>query len=147
MVILFALANLSVFAVAEAASSVESASASAAGQNEPLFGSQWALRAVGLPDRSSAAGAGTIVAVLDTGVSPVHPELAGRVLPGIDLVDADTDADDENGHGTAVAAMIAADGANGVGIAGACWKCSILPVRVLSSGGAAPWARVAEGVV
>lgn len=143
-VILLAVANVSVFAVAEAASGIER---EIAGQSEPLFSSQWALRAVGLPDRLAADGPGTVVAVLDTGVSPVHPELAGRVLPGIDLVDGDGDADDENGHGTAVAAMIAADGANGVGIAGACWSCSILPVRVLTSGGAAPWERVAEGIV
>ncbi len=144
LVVVLALANLGVFAVAEAASSGERATF---GQTEPLFSSQWALRAVGLPDTSSAAGPGTVVAVLDTGVSPAHPELAGRVLPGIDLVDGDADADDENGHGTAVASMIAADGANGVGIAGACWNCLILPVRVLSSGGAAPWARVAAGLV
>lgn len=146
-VILLALANVSVFAVAEAASSVERSGGGTAGRSEPLFASQWALRAVGLPDRPSASGAGTTVAVLDTGVSPVHPELAGRVLPGIDLVDRDADADDENGHGTAVAAMIAADGANGVGIAGACWRCRILPVRVLTSGGAAPWERIAAGIV
>lgn len=143
-----AVANLSVLAIAEAGSSVEApARVGAPGATEPLFGTQWALQAVGLPDSRSAAGPGTIVAVLDTGVSPVHPELAGRVLPGIDLVSLDGDADDENGHGTAVAAMIAADGANGVGIAGACWNCSILPVRVLSSNGAAPWGRVADGVV
>ena len=143
-VILLALANLGVFAVAEAASGI---GREAVGQSEPLFARQWALQAVGLPDRLAATGPGTVVAVLDTGVSPVHPELAGRVLPGADLVDDDGDADDENGHGTAVAAMIAADGTNGVGIAGACWRCLILPVRVLTSGGAAPWERVAEGIV
>lgn len=143
-VILLAVANVCVFAATEAASSTER---KAAGQSEPLFSSQWALRAVGVPDRLDAAGPGTVVAVLDTGVSPVHPELVGRVLPGTDLVDHDGDADDENGHGTAVAAMIAANGANGVGIAGACWRCRILPVRVLTSSGAAPWERVAEGIV
>jgi subtilisin family serine protease len=145
---LLAIANLSTLAVAEAGSSIEApATAAAPGATEPLFSSQWALRAVGLPDARSAAGPGTIVAVLDTGVSPTHPELAGRVLPGIDLVSGDSDADDENGHGTAVAAMIGADGANGVGIAGACWSCLILPVRVLSSAGGAPWERIAAGVV
>lgn len=76
----------------------------------------------------------TVVAVVDTGVS-----LPGgaRVLPGVDLVAHDGDAADENGHGTAVAATIA----------GACGRCAILPVRVLSQTGRAPWSRVAAGIV
>lgn len=80
-----------------------------------------------------AADRGTVVAVVDTGVS-----LDGaRVLAGADLVDGDGDAADENGHGTAVAATVAA----------ACPDCSILPVRVLSRAGSAPWSRVAAGIV
>lgn len=112
MVILLALANLSVFAVAEAASGVERPAA-------------------------APAGPGTVVAVLDTGVSTTHPGFGSSVLPGADLVDGDGDADDDNGHGTAVAARIGS----------ACPSCRILPVRVLSSSGSAPWTRVAAGVV
>ncbi len=80
---------------------------------------------------------GTVVAVLDTGVSAELPELAGRVLPGVDLVDGDTDPDDDNNHGSAVAANVVA----------ACPGCQILPVRVLSTAGAATWSRVAAGVL
>ncbi len=112
IVILLALANLSVFAVAEAAPSVERPAA-------------------------APAGPGTVVAVLDTGVSTTHSGLKNAVLPGVDLVEADGDADDANGHGTAVAARIGS----------ACPSCRILPVRVLSSSGSAPWARVAAGVI
>jgi hypothetical protein len=79
---------------------------------------------------------GTVVAVLDTGVSAA-PELTGRVLPGRDLVDGDANAADVSGHGTAVA----------VAAARACGGCRILPVRVLSDDGAAPWSRVAAGIV
>lgn len=80
---------------------------------------------------------GTVVAVLDTGVSPSVRELVGRVLPGTDLVDRDGDPDDDNNHGTAVAATVAST----------CPGCRILPVRVLSAAGVAPWARIAEGIV
>lgn len=80
---------------------------------------------------------GTVVAVLDTGVSAELPQLAGRVLPGIDLVGDGRDAAGASSHGTAVAAAIADE----------CRSCRILPVRVLSSDGAAPWSRVAAGVV
>ena len=76
----------------------------------------------------------TVVAVLDTGVSLPSAE---RMLPGVDLVAGDDDAADENGHGTAVAAVIAEN----------CRTCAILPVRVLSSNGTAPWSRVAAGIV
>src|SRR3954447_10515951 len=42
----------------------------------------------------------TIIAVVDTGVSPVA-DLAGALLPGVDLVNDDGDPADDNGHGTA----------------------------------------------
>ena len=82
------------------------------------------------PERSDVV----VVAVLDTGVSPAP---GARLLPGIDLVAGDDDAADENGHGTAVAATIARH----------CESCTILPVRVLSRAGLAPWPRVAAGIV
>lgn len=78
--------------------------------------------------------AGTLVAVVDTGVS-THEGL--RLEPGVDLVDSDSEPTDANGHGTAVAAEVLA----------ACPGCTVLPVRVLSTAGTAPWARVAAGIV
>lgn len=88
-------------------------------------------------DASTGVGPGTVVAVLDTGVAAGPPELAGRVLPGADLVDGGAAAGDRSGHGTAVATAVART----------CPGCRILPVRVLSDAGGAPWARVAEGIV
>jgi subtilisin family serine protease len=76
--------------------------------------------------------AGTLVAVVDSGVTA-----RAGVEPGIDLVDGDLDASDPSGHGSAVAAEVLAG----------CPGCTILPVRVLSRDGAAPWARVAAGIV
>lgn len=77
---------------------------------------------------------GMLVAVVDSGVSAG----AGiRLASGADLVDGDTDATDPNGHGTAVAAEVLE----------ACPRCTVLPIRVLSDSGAAPWARVAAGIV
>lgn len=76
--------------------------------------------------------AGTLVAVVDSGVSG-----GAGVEPGIDLVDGDLDASDPSGHGSAVAAEVLAG----------CPGCTILPVRVLSRDGSAPWARVAAGIV
>jgi serine protease len=78
-----------------------------------------------------ATGAGVTVAVIDSGVDATHVDLAGQVLPGLDLVDSKGNGDtDLVGHGTTVSAIIAGkdDGAGVVGIAP---QAKILPVRVL----------------
>jgi subtilisin family serine protease len=87
------------------------------------------------------------VAVVDTGVDATQPDLQGRVLPGYDFVNGDTDANDDNGHGTAVAGVVAAAGNNGIGVAGYCWQCRILPVKVLGSDGTGFNSWVASGIL
>ena len=65
--------------------------------------------------------------MLDTGVQVSHPDLAGRVVRGRDFVNDDTNAADDNGHGTWVAGIIAANANDGYGIAGISWSDKILP--------------------
>ncbi|PWB73600.1 MAG: hypothetical protein C3F15_09410 [Holophagae bacterium] len=58
-------------------------------------------------------GDGTAVAIIDTGIDPLHPTLGGLPLPnpkvvrGLDTADLDDDPTDCNGHGTAVASIAA----------------------------------------
>jgi subtilase family protein len=96
-------------------------------------------------------GAGVVVAVLDTGIDPVHPVFADRLVPGFDLVDlVDQDGgpwerrdglnqdgqgapDDGFGHGTAVAGLVLA----------AAPEALIMPVRVLDTEGRGTAAEVA----
>jgi type VII secretion-associated serine protease mycosin len=93
-------------------------------------------------------GAGQVVAVVDTGVDGTHPDLAGRVLPGTDLIRTGaTGWDDGYGHGTHVAGIIAATAGNGIGIAGLAPAASILPVRVLDDDGAGWDGDVAAGLI
>ncbi|PSL51777.1 subtilase family protein [Saccharothrix carnea] len=54
-------------------------------------------------------GAGAKVAVLDTGVDPTHPDLAGAVVESRNFTDS-PDTDDRVGHGTHVAATITGAG-------------------------------------
>jgi subtilisin family serine protease len=89
---------------------------------------------------------GTIVAVLDSGVSVSHPDLQGRLLAGYDFVNSDADATDDFGHGTAVAGAIAATGNNGLGAAGVAFGCRVLPVKVMGPTGYAYYSAVAEGI-
>ncbi len=85
------------------------------------------------------------VAVLDTGVCASHPEFADVMLPGYDFVDIidgaqqfigdylgyDNLPDDEVGHGTHVAGIIAAKGRGCP--EGVVPRCKLLPVRVLAA--------------
>ena len=91
-------------------------------------------------------GAGTVVAVLDTGVRATHEDLAGAVLPGWDFVNDDADADDDHGHGTAVAGVVGARANNGLGAVGAAYETQILPVKVLNAQGRGSMSDIAEGV-
>ena len=72
------------------------------------------------------------IAIIDTGVTP-HPEFAGRMVPGTNIVNpgsSDT-TDAACPHGTHVAGIAAAQGNNGIGVAGMNWGALIMPVRVL----------------
>lgn len=48
-----------------------------------------------------------IIAVLDTGIDDSHELLQGRVIQGFDFIDGDWISEDQDGHGTHVAGIIA----------------------------------------
>ncbi|MFI5713011.1 type VII secretion-associated serine protease mycosin [Kribbella sp. NPDC051620] len=81
-----------------------------------------------------STGTGVTVAVVDSGVDADHPQLRrpGKVLPGRDffLVGKLPGNYDCVSHGTAVAGLISADAAPGIGFQGIAPGARILPVRV-----------------
>jgi hypothetical protein len=84
---------------------------------DPRF-DQWGWHYVdgGVVWKSPAPG--PLVALIDTGVDNKHPDLAGRVSKGPDLVNDDLDPMDDNGHGTLLAGVISAAINNKKGISG-----------------------------
>ncbi|WP_344260027.1 S8 family serine peptidase [Streptomyces sodiiphilus] len=75
-------------------------------------------------------GQGITVAVIDSGVDSTVPELRGQVLEGMDFLTGEgTGQLDNDGHGTAMAALVAGTGAGG-GVQGLAPKAKILPLRV-----------------
>ncbi len=86
------------------------------------------------------------VAVVDTGVDGQHPDLSGRVLPGKNELTGTTNAQDDNGHGTMVSGIIAADINNNRGIAGIAPLSKIVPIKVLDSNGQGTDATIAQGI-
>jgi subtilisin family serine protease len=119
----------------------------------------WALGMIRAPEAwAYSTGAGTLVAVVDSGLDWVHPDVAENVwtnaaeaggLPGVDddqngFVDdvrgwdfacQDADPADGHGHGTHVSGTIAATGGNGVGVIGVAYGARIMPVKALADDG------------
>lgn len=115
--------------------------------NDPLTAGQYSLDQMRVRDAWSLSKGGTgVVAVLDTGVQADHPDLSGRVLPGYDFVNDDSNAADDNGHGTWVAGIIAANPNDGYGIAGVSWTDSILPVKIMTREGTGSTSDLISGI-
>lgn len=118
--------------------------------NDPLYGQgyQEYLKTVRLPaawDVTTGA-TGVTVAILDSGVDLNHPDLAAKTVAGWDFVNGDSQAWDDNGHGTFVAGIAAAASNNSRGVVGASWGARIMPIKVLARGGGGTDDRIASGI-
>jgi hypothetical protein len=117
---------------AVAAALLVPALALAFGNTEPLATDQWYLT----QDRawsywtSQPSLDPVKVAVVDSGIDYGHPEFAGRILAGRSFVGGSW-KHDSDGHGTFVAGLIAADPANGQGIAGIAFNAKLLIAKVV----------------
>ena len=115
----------------------------------PGDGNQWGLFKIDLGPLGSGesgwditTGDATVkVAVIDTGINWNHEDLVGRVntLEGIDFVNGDLVALDDDGHGTHVSGIIGARSNNTDtdprGIASVDWTCRLIPIKCFDSNG------------
>lgn len=105
-----------------------------------------------------------VIAIVDTGILLTHPDLtnkidrdSGNAVIGTNFVTTTAAPNDDNGHGTHVAGIAAAQSNNGIGVAGvAGWDgvagdtdtthIKLMPVKVLDSTGSGTVSAVASGV-
>jgi len=80
-------------------------------------------------------GEGVNVAIIDTGIYYGHPDLDANYLGGYDFVNNDDDPKDDNGHGTHVAGIIAAESGNELGVVGVAPLANLYSLKVLDSSG------------
>src|SRR5678816_2037181 len=67
-------------------------------------------------------------------------------LHGWDFITDSGEIKDEQGHGTAVAGIIAAEGNNSLGITGVMWRTSLMSLRVLDNTGTGDIAGAVEAI-
>jgi subtilisin family serine protease len=98
------------------------------------------IRADTLRTASGGTGAGVTVAVLDTGIDADHPEVAGRVVAQADFTGTTGNGTvDDNGHGTAVAGILAGTG-------GMAPQATLWAFKVLNAAGTSVGSSVLSGL-
>ncbi len=142
--------------------------------DDPYFDQQWALDQPNDCDIDApevwdieTGSENIIIAIPDSGVDYSHNDLADNIwinedeipdngidddgngfiddINGWDFHQDDNDPMDRNGHGTICAGVVGAVTNNAMGIAGVCWNCTIMPIRIGHTG--APITNVVKGLL
>ncbi|MBQ8696288.1 MAG: S8 family serine peptidase, partial [Clostridia bacterium] len=133
---------------------------------------QWYMHHFGIPDgynhmKTDGGSESVIVAVIDTGVDYDHEDLADNIwrntaeIPdnnidddkngyvddyyGVNVVAGKGNGDDDNGHGTHVAGIIAAQN-NNLGTVGIAYNVTIMPIKAATASGFLNQSDIAEAV-
>lgn len=113
----------------------------------------WELEAVHAQEAwKYAQCAGRVsVAVLDSGVQLDHPDLNNVIdhNRAYDVIEDCALTGDDQGHGTAVAGVVAAQAGNGIGATGISYNANIIPIRIAYKNGdiaRATYANMAKGI-
>ncbi|TMB95945.1 MAG: hypothetical protein E6J42_09905 [Chloroflexi bacterium] len=120
--------------------------------NDPQYGSQYGPQEIHAPQAwdLTTGATSTVIAIVDTGIDCTHSDIAGKCMVGYDFVNirplTGTENSDDFGHGTHVACIAACQTNNSMGVAGMCWQCIVMPVKVLNSGGSGTFGQVAQGI-
>jgi len=118
--------------------------------NDPSYASNQAdLPLIGVPTawQTTTGSASVIVAIIDTGTTMNHEDLAGiTFVSPYNEITGTAGAADDNGHGTHVTGTIAAQTNNGTGIAGIAPGVTIMPIKVLDASGSGWFSDFLAGV-
>jgi len=140
--------------------------------NDPLYSQQWYIPAVhadAVWDSVNGKDSTQVIAILDTGVDWLHPDLMNKIwinpgeipgngidddgngfvddVRGWDWINNDNNPMDDNSHGTHVAGIAAAEANNGIGISGVSHGAKIMPLKVFQSSGRGDAATITQGII
>ncbi len=137
--------------------------------NDPLFSSQTNLNQINIPQAwDVTTGKDITIALIDTGIAKQHEDLVGKLwvnvkeipnnhrdddgngyvddVNGYNFRQNNNNIADDNGHGTSVASVIAANTNNATGIAGINWRAKIMVLKALNELGGGEYTHVAQAI-
>ena len=126
-----------------------------AAPNDPLWDLQWGPQQINAEQAwPTSTGAGTTIAIVDSGIDRDHPDLASKIVGGITFSGCpdqpagcgNGDWDNGDPHGTHVAGTAAAVTNNGTGVAGVAPDASLLAVKVLDDEGSGTTPEIVAGI-
>jgi len=85
------------------------------------------------------------VAIMDTGIDLTHPDLIDNLKGGINIIDSTKSYDDDHGHGTHVAGIVAAIN-NGIGVVGVAPCAYLYGVKAFDADGSASLSNIISGL-
>jgi len=95
--------------------------------------------------RGGVTGVGKTAWIIDTGIDLTHPDLTVDASRGISFVTGVTLPNDDNGHGTHCAGIVAAKN-NDIGVIGVAAGATVVPVKVLNRQGSGSYSAIIAGV-
>lgn len=107
----------------------------------------YGIQMVGAPlEWGETMGEGVRVGIIDTGIDSDHPDLKNRICDGINtLYSASDSIEDENGHGTHIAGIIAAE-KNGFGTIGVAPKADLYIAKAFAADGTSNFASIEKAI-
>ncbi|MCP8321691.1 MAG: S8 family serine peptidase [archaeon] len=117
--------------------------------NDEYYSSEWHLNKILASEAwdISTGDSNVVIAVLDSGVDPNHPDLSTKLLQGYNFYDNNYNTTDVYGHGTKVAGVAAALTNNTIGVSSISWQCSIMPLRVTDTNGYTSYSLLVKALI
>lgn len=106
----------------------------------------WNIAGVGADNAwSLSAGKGVKVAIIDTGIDRDHPDLSANLAGCVNLITSRRTCEDDNGHGTHVAGIVASIN-NNFGVVGVAPEARIYALKALNSRGSGYLSDIIEAL-
>jgi subtilisin family serine protease len=122
--------------------------------SDPEYHNAWGVERIGTEavHQAGIKGAGVKVAIIDTGLDYVHdvppnvdPEFSTVYKGGYDFFNGDADPMDDNGHGTHVAGILAAE-KNGYLVVGVAPQVDLYALKVLDASGSGEYSGLIQAL-